>query len=491
MLKKMIIFGVILGLLSSGVTVSAYVDTDYTINSSGEKQDIPVSYTCNLVYQNFGGDVGYLNMPEDLFLDEKGILYIADTGNNRIVRFNPTNREVSQITGPEDSPLNTPKGIYVDEQGDLFIADTGNHRVVHLDSFGAMVEEFVKPKSPLLDPEEVFSPDKIYVNEMNMLYVKQGKQFMIISPTNEFEGYAGAPEVGFNLTQVLINIFASAAQKSRMEIREPAQYSNFLIKDGLIYATSLADSGQIRKISATDKNSYPEKIFGEVTPVSNTSTSGSGNTTLKNPQFVDIAVDNNNILYAVDQNNGCIYQYDQEGNLLAVFGGMGSLKGRFESPVSLVVDAEGRVYVLDSIQNAVHVFEPTEFIKQVHEAIILYYGGDYQKASIVWSRVLDTDAEYYMANSGIGNTLYKNQEYQEALFYFHAANDKTGYSKAYARWLQEIVKANFIWVVLGAIVLFIGIGFLIWQMRRVSNRFLAKSYGFASDDKDVTDRKNR
>ena len=105
------------------------------------------------------------------------------------MQFNPTNREVSQITGPEDSPLNTPKGIYVDEQGDLFIADTGNHRVVHLDSFGAMVEEFVKPKSPLLDPEEVFSPDKIYVNEMNMLYVKQGKQFMIISPTNEFEGW--------------------------------------------------------------------------------------------------------------------------------------------------------------------------------------------------------------------------------------------------------------------------------------------------------------
>ena len=92
----------------------------------------------------------------------------------------------------------------------------------------------------------------------------------------------------------------------------------------------------------------------------------------KNPQFVDIAVDNNNILYTVDQNSGRIYQYDQEGNLLAVFGGTGSLKGRFESPVSLVVDANGRVYVLDSIQNAVHLFEPTEFIKHVHEAITLY-----------------------------------------------------------------------------------------------------------------------
>ena len=481
MFKKLIILLLLLGLLSSGITVFAYVDTDYAINSSGEKQDIPVTYTCNLVYQNFGENVGYLNMPEDLFLDDKGILYIADTGNNRIVRFDPITGKASQITGPDDSPLNAPKGVYVDEHGDLFVADTGNQRVAHLDSLGTLVEEFTKPESALLDSEEVFAPDKIYVNEMNLLYVKQGKQFMIISPTNEFEGYAGAPEVGFDLTQVLINIFASAAQKSRLEIREPAQYSNFLIKDGLIYASSLAESGQLRKISATDKNSYPDKTYGETTVLDNSaSTEG---VAVKNPQFVDIAVDNNNILYTVDQNSGRIYQYDQEGNLLAVFGGTGSLKGRFESPVSLVVDANGRVYVLDSIQNAVHLFEPTEFIKHVHEAITLYYDGDYEKAAIIWKKVLLTDAEYYMANSGIGNTLYKNEKYKEALSYFHTANDKNGYSKAYGRWLQQIVKTNFLWIVLGLVALLAGIGFLIYQMRRISNHFLEKSYGFSSDQK--------
>ena len=36
--------------------------------------DIIPKYTCNLVYQNFGENVGYLNMAEDLFLDDKGIL---------------------------------------------------------------------------------------------------------------------------------------------------------------------------------------------------------------------------------------------------------------------------------------------------------------------------------------------------------------------------------------------------------------------------------
>ena len=85
------------------------------------------------------------------------------------MRFDPITGKASQITGPDDSPLNAPKGVYVDEHGDLFVADTGNQRVAHLDSLGTLVKEFTKPESALLDSEEVFAPDKIYVNEISAL----------------------------------------------------------------------------------------------------------------------------------------------------------------------------------------------------------------------------------------------------------------------------------------------------------------------------------
>lgn len=475
MCKKISICLTAVLLLFLTMPAAAYVDTDYAIDSSGEKQAIPVTYTCQTVYRNFGGDVGFLNMPEDLFIDEQGVLYIADTGNSRIVRFDPATGEATAITGPSDSPLYDPKGVYIDAGGDLFVADTGNGRIAHLDPEGGLVEQFVKPTSELLDEEEAFAPDKIYVNDMNRLYVKQGKQFLIINPENGFEGYAGAPEVDFSFTQLLIDLFASEDQKGQLETREPAQYSNFLIHDGLLYATSLAESGQLRKISATDKNIYPEKVYGEIRV-------GEDELPLF-PQFVDLAVNSQGIVFAIDQTNGQLYQYDQEGNLLAVFGSLGSLKGTFQAPMSIAVDPAGQVYVLDGIQNAVHVFQPTAFMQKVHRALALYYNGEYDAAAALWEEVRLTDTNYYMANSGIGNTLYKSGEYREALTYFEEANDRAGYSKAYAKYLQELAKAHFLWILVGIVVLVAGIWVLILWWRRVADRFLASSYGFDANER--------
>lgn len=455
---------------------AAYVDTDYTLDNTGKRQEIPVTYTCRTVYRSFGGNVGFMNMPEDLFLDENGILYIADTGNDRIIRFDPATGDADAVSGQGDGALRGPKGIYADTGGDLFVADTDNHRIAHLAPDGTLVEEFVKPDSELLDPEEVFSPDKIFVSDMNRLYVKQGKQFLILDAENRFEGYAGASEVGFSFTQVLINLFASAVQKSQLENREPAQYANFLLKDGLIYAVSLAPSGQLRIISATDKNIYPEKLYGEVT------LSDDGKTPV-NPQFADIAVDKDGILYAIDGKSGRIYQYDAEGNLLTVCGGLGVRKGEFQSPTSLAVDDAGNLYVLDGIQNALHVFEPTAFIREVHRALSCYYNGQYAESAASWANVCRTDSGYYLANSGIGDTLYKEGRYREALGYYRTANDTAGYSRAYARLLHSLLIDYFPWVALGLAAVLTGTVCGIRALKRRTARFLARSYGFSAEER--------
>ena len=69
-------------------------------------------------------------------MDGVGDVFIADTGNNRIVEVPMVSGALSdsaQVALPSTlagAALNTPSGLAVDGAGDLFIADTGNNRVV-------------------------------------------------------------------------------------------------------------------------------------------------------------------------------------------------------------------------------------------------------------------------------------------------------------------------------------------------------------------------
>jgi sugar lactone lactonase YvrE len=70
--------------------------------------------------------------PEGVAVDAHGSIYVADSGNNRIVKLSPAGTVVSIAggSGSRSGELNGPTGIAVDIQGDLYVADTGNNRVV-------------------------------------------------------------------------------------------------------------------------------------------------------------------------------------------------------------------------------------------------------------------------------------------------------------------------------------------------------------------------
>jgi DNA-binding CsgD family transcriptional regulator/sugar lactone lactonase YvrE len=81
-----------------------------------------------------------LSQPRGLALDSAGDLLIADTGDNRVRKLDPTGL-ISTLAGkgtfgwsgdggPADlAELGAPEGIALDAQGDLFIADTANGRI--------------------------------------------------------------------------------------------------------------------------------------------------------------------------------------------------------------------------------------------------------------------------------------------------------------------------------------------------------------------------
>ncbi|MGI6569550.1 MAG: hypothetical protein ACOX27_00550 [Caldicoprobacterales bacterium] len=436
--KRTIVILLLLLIILCPASGHAQVEYDHVIDSD-QRVPVPLTYKPVKVINYLGEEWGYLKAAEDLFMDARGIIYIADTGNNRILKMTREGEIITSITGPEDKPLKDPRGVFVDKDGDLYIADTGNDRVVHLDPYGDFVEEFTRPDSELLPPNVSFDPNKVFVNSTGYIYIIKGRQFMMVDANNNFRGYVGAEHVGFRLNEFLTRIFASREQKKKIVKRQPPPYSNFVIHDdGMIYAVSNSPVNQLKKINSVGKNIYPEGSYGEPDTYRYTHPFI--------PYFTDIAVDKKGIISILEGNLGMVYQYDQEGNNLAAFGGIGNIQGKFELPSSLIVDDEGYIYVLDKGRNDIQVFEPTRFIRNVHEAVDLYSRGRYDEALEMWELVLQTDANYTLAHKGKGKALFKEGKYRESMAEYKLADDKAGYSEAFDEYRHERFRGNFAWI---------------------------------------------
>ncbi len=76
-----------------------------------------------------------LSSPNGIAIDGSGNLYVADTGNNRVVEITPAGAGSAISTG--SVTLSSPKGVALDQSGDLFIADTMNNRIVEVTAGGS------------------------------------------------------------------------------------------------------------------------------------------------------------------------------------------------------------------------------------------------------------------------------------------------------------------------------------------------------------------
>jgi hypothetical protein len=80
-----------------------------------------------------------LNRPHGICANNKGDVYVADTGNHRIVRlFNPDD-ELQFVTaigtkGIQDGQFLSPHQVALDNMGNIFVSDSGNHRIQVFDN---------------------------------------------------------------------------------------------------------------------------------------------------------------------------------------------------------------------------------------------------------------------------------------------------------------------------------------------------------------------
>lgn len=81
--------------------------------------------------------------------DASGNLFVADTGNNRILRVTPLNGSVATLAGTGSpgradgyasaASFNGPQGVAVDRAGNVYVADTGNNLIRRISSDGLVM----------------------------------------------------------------------------------------------------------------------------------------------------------------------------------------------------------------------------------------------------------------------------------------------------------------------------------------------------------------
>ena len=456
-------------------TVSAG-EPSYTYNYDywGDVQDCPDVYTPAKVFtsSDLGLDVK-MKGPQGMFA-AGDMLYICDSGNNRILEIeivSPEDLQVRRIidsfTGIGDGPdtfLN-PTDFAVSEDGNFFIADRGNGRILKLSPDLEYLMQFDKPTDNTLDPALSFQPNKLAIDTAERVYcIAGGINKGLIKYENDgvFSGFVGATPVQFDWTDYIWKRFASQEQRAQMESFVPTEYDNiYMDYEGFIYAViGAVDAEDVRGLSSIDVvrklNLMGNDILvrnGEWGVYGDLYIGEGGN--MSGPSyFTDITVLENDIYVCLDRNRGRLFGYDDQGRMVFAFGGTGNMDGYFRRPAA-IEHVGYNLMVLDSLDCAVTMFVPTEFGKLIYDAVDQFDAGNYEASSASWERVMALDGNYDLAYIGIGRNLLRQKEYREAMDYFELKYDAENWSKAYKQYRKEWVQENIAVIVAVILALFL------------------------------------
>lgn len=458
--KALTIFSVAAVFLACTASVSAdsVPYASYTYDCDGNVVESGSVYSPLCVINGEGLNVGGFSGPADLF-ERDGHLYVLDSGNSRIVKTDIRGsfaKEIISAESGEEIDLTKATGIYVDAKERIFIADSGNNAVWVLNADGAAEKKITKPDSEYFDKDIEFLPSRVVGDSVGNIYVQSTGIYdglCIFDSEYQFTGFFGSEKVKTTseiLTSYFWKQFMTSEQKESMANYVPSEiYSMDISSEDFIYTitpgASLGtlpykqNSDSIRclnpKGSDTLKSDAPHNVEAAL---------DSDNLYLN---FIDVSYSESGYINLLDNKHGRIYQYDENMRLITAFSGMGDFAGTFSNPCAIESTGE-YILVLDAGKNNITVFEPTLIGTKIHNALSLYNSGNYQESLEPWLEVIEQNPNFQLAYIGIGNALFNEGNYKEAMSYYELAKDTEGYSNAYKEYRVIMMRNNIVWIVL-------------------------------------------
>jgi sugar lactone lactonase YvrE len=325
-------------------------------------------------------------------------VYVADQVNNRVLGWSsvqaltnnrPADIEIGQpdfftatcLPTPNNASLCAPGGVAVDGSGNVYVADTGNNRVLEYNSplvanglpgsgdriadevFGQS-DSFTTNLCNLGAPAGVTNafglcgPQGVALDSMGNLYVADTKNNRVL-------------EYNFpSVNDIASHVFGQAGSFTTVSANKGGLSANGLSGPAGIALDSLDDlwvadsnNNRVLEYNSPLTNTIANKVVGQGSFITNTP--GTTQNTLSRPISIDFDTGNN--LFVADDNNNRVLEYNNpiatsgafaakvigQGGVFttktANFGGLGA-KGLF-LPSGVALDGANNLYVKDSFNN--------------------------------------------------------------------------------------------------------------------------------------------
>ena len=319
-----------------------------------------------------GSSTGKFDIPTDLAVSkDNGDIYVVDSDNNRVQRFNSNgsydNLEFGSSSSGDEEYLGTPSAIAIDKKSDyVYVADSSKDSISVFEEDGDFKFKFGESGS---SDDEFDNPSGMVIDDSNqMLYVADtdNNRIKIYELTDGDNCPSGTDEVEEDEVCFVDDFGSSGSSDGKFDKPEGLAYDED--KDLLYVADT--DNNRIQVFEMVSGSTCPsetDKITNGVCFVEEFGSSGSGDGRFEKPEGLALDLENG-ILYVADTGNHRIKMLSVTGSSSSdtisfseEFGTKGTADDEFDGPTDLAIsDKDNELYVVDSENNRIKIYELTE-----------------------------------------------------------------------------------------------------------------------------------
>jgi DNA-binding beta-propeller fold protein YncE len=247
--------------------------------------------------------------------------------------------------------------------------DTKKKKQGWMDRMAGTPEGAEKQEKSLKDfPFQLIGPYGVAVDSKGLVYVgdeKVGAIFIFNPETRDVELIKNGTDARFGMiTGIAIDdndrLFVADSKFAHVLVFNAAHKAEGVIKEGMITPNGVAIDTENRLLYVVDTEQDQVLVYDADTykPLRRIGTGGKKHALMTPGDFAkptNVAVDGEGNVYVTDTLNDRVEIFDADGNFITTFGKNCDAPGCFERPKGLAVDSDGNIWVADSVMDRLQI----------------------------------------------------------------------------------------------------------------------------------------